>query len=127
MLRGADTCPYTNTPCGRSHVGEVVAACRRAGLRVGIYFPVWDLDHPGLDGGLGTAIGPDGKPITGSADSAWRPSPAGIQLMRAQVEELMSDDGAIDVLWFDVRRAPPARPMTPMCICGASELCSRIL
>lgn len=95
-----------NTPCGRDLVGEVVAACRRAGLRVGIYFSVWDLDQPGLDGGLGTAIGPDGEPVTGTADQAWRPSSDGVALMHAQVEELMSGYGPIDVLWFDVRRAP---------------------
>lgn len=93
-----------NTPFGLDAVAAIAEATRRAGLRFGLYFSIWDLWQPGLDGGL-NSIGTEGEFSHDTERTAWKPSPEGIALMHAQLEELMTRYGKIDVLWFDVKRA----------------------
>ena len=73
------------TAAHRDFVAEYVKAVRQAGLRVGFYYSPLDWRHPGF-------FFPDLQ-----LQSA--------EVMRAQyhrqVEELMSNYGRIDVLWFD--------------------------
>ena len=95
-----------HTPLGRDVVREVADACRRAGLRFGVYFSVWDLWHEGLNGGGKYNFNAEGQ-LRGN-EAAWTPSDEGIDLMHRQVEELLTNYGRIDVLWFDVKRAPAA-------------------
>jgi len=86
------------TPYGGDLVREFVDAARDAGLRVGFYFSLSDWHHP------------DYPPFT-DADRPYRyglvPRPTDEQWARfqtvlfAQVEELLSDYGRIDLIWFD--------------------------
>lgn len=99
---------------GRDLVGEYVAACRRHGLKVGLYFspPDWYFDREYKNflaprAALSTpefpSLGPDLEPRT------TNPSPEALaahrkdyaELVRTQIEELLTRYGKIDVLWFD--------------------------
>jgi alpha-L-fucosidase len=73
---------------GRDLVAEHVAACREAGLKVGLYYSLLDCHHP------------DG------ARSAYDPEARRrfIDYTHACVQELMTRYGRIDVLWYDVAR-----------------------
>ena len=87
------------SPYGRDIVGEFVHAMRSEGLRVGLYFSLSDWHHP------------DYPPFT-EADKPYRlgqspPAPDAetwsryLDFMKGQLEELLTDYGMIDVLWFD--------------------------
>lgn len=73
------------TPARRDLVAEIVTACRRHGLKVGLYYHLGDWREPGYF---------DPKRFPRSAarmrESAHR-----------QVEELMTRYGRIDILWYD--------------------------
>jgi alpha-L-fucosidase len=87
-----------HSPGGRDIVREFVEAMRAEGIRVGLYFSLIDWHHPDY-------------PAFTQADQpyrwgAWRqPDPAQwarfIDFMFAQVRELLTNYGCIDVLWFD--------------------------
>ncbi len=70
----------------RDLVKEYVEACRRHGLKVGLYFslPDWSMQ--------GANDGPDKAP------EAWAKY---IELTHEQVKELCSNYGEIDILWYD--------------------------
>jgi alpha-L-fucosidase len=70
----------------RDLIAEYVEACRDAGLRVGIYFSVPDWSVPAWLAGVDRD--PDG----------YR---ALVDRTHAQVEELVSNYGRIDLMWFD--------------------------
>ncbi|MEZ6197603.1 MAG: alpha-L-fucosidase [Planctomycetota bacterium] len=67
-------------------VGEVAAACRRAGLRFGIYLSPWDRNAKSFG--------------TKEYD----------ELFHAQLRELMTDYGPLYDVWFDGAHAPADRP-----------------
>jgi len=86
------------TPYRGDLVREFVDATREAGLRVGLYFSLCDWHHP------------DYPPFT-DADRPYRygmaprPTEAGwaryVEFLFAQLRELLTDYGRIDLLWFD--------------------------
>ncbi len=76
----------TKTAPGRDLVAEYVEAFRRAGLRVGLYFSLADWSKPAY------FSGPERDP-NGFA--------AFIDYTHAQVCELCTNYGPLDVLWFD--------------------------
>jgi alpha-L-fucosidase len=86
------------SPYGRDIVRQFADAMRGEGLRVGLYFSLSDWHHP------------DYPPLT-DADRPYRfpsPRPADperwprfVEYMFAQVRELLTNYGPIDVLWFD--------------------------
>jgi len=74
-------------------VGPFVQAVRDAGLKVGLYYSVADWTHPDY---------PD--PLARSWPSAWHTESARqrfIHYYRAQLEELLTQYGPIDILWYD--------------------------
>ena len=74
------------TRCGRDLVKEYVEACRRHGLRVGLYYSVADW------GDEGCVNGPGKDP------SNWRRF---VSVAHQQLTELMSNYGKIDYLFYD--------------------------
>jgi len=69
----------------RDFVAEYVAACRRAGLKVGLYYSVLDWRFPGY-------FEPERHPESRGAL---------VQQLHDQVRELMTNYGKIDILWYD--------------------------
>ena len=74
--------------CGRDLVAEYVDACREFGLKVGFYYSLMDWHHP--DGGR-AAYDPVARRRF-------------IDFTHGCVDELMSNYGRIDILWYDVPR-----------------------
>jgi len=74
-----------NTASKRDFVAEFVKACREAGLRVGLYYSPMDWRFPGY------------------FDPECLPENAALMKKQcyAQVEELCSKYGKIDILWYD--------------------------
>lgn len=71
---------------GRDLVREYVAAVRSEGLRVGFYYSLMDWHHP------------DGARC--KTDEAARKR--FVEYIHAQIRELMTNYGKIDILWYDV-------------------------
>jgi len=78
------TAPKTGP--GRDLVREYVDACRTAGVRIGFYYSLLDWRYQAY------WDGPQKDP------AAWA---AFVKYMHAQVRELMSNYGKIDILWYD--------------------------
>lgn len=76
----------TKTPAARDIVAEYVEACRRVGLKVGLYYSLLDWRWDAYWNG------PQKDP------RGWE---AFLEYVHGQVEELCSNYGRIDVLWFD--------------------------
>ncbi len=68
----------TQTPFNRDVLGEIIAAARRHGLQVGLYYSLWDRHEPSHDD-----------------DAAYA------AFMRDQLTELLTGYGPIVELWFD--------------------------
>jgi alpha-L-fucosidase len=68
------------TPYGRDIVGQFVDACHKHDMKAGLYYSTRDWHHPDY------LVGDNAK------YDAW---------YRGQVEELLSNYGKIDVMWFD--------------------------
>ena len=88
----------TNAPCGRDLVREFVDAVRAEGLRVGLYYSLIDWHHPDF-------------PKYNDPIHPMRGNPAYqdekidfdryLAYMHGQIEELVTNYGKIDILWFD--------------------------
>ena len=78
---------------GRDLIAEYVTAARKHGLRIGFYYSVHTWRWHGF-------FNPEGYP---------EDLPAMVEEMHAQVMELMSDYGRIDILWYDVPAPPGGR------------------
>ena len=87
-----------NAPCGRDLVREFVDAVRAEGLRVGLYYSLLDWHHPDF-------------PKYNDPIHPMRGNPAYqdekidfdryLAYMHGQIEELVTNYGKIDILWFD--------------------------
>jgi alpha-L-fucosidase len=88
---------------GRDFVQEYVAACRKHGLKAGLYYspPDWWFDREYKSFALrGPALDMDHKPVTlpnKPADHDARRK----ALVAGHVTELLSNYGRIDLIWFD--------------------------
>ena len=77
-----------NYPAGRDLVREYAEACRKRGMRIGFYYSLLDWRYPAY------FHGPEKDP------KGWA---AFLEYAHAQVIELMSNYGKIDILWYDGR------------------------
>lgn len=88
----------THTPAGRDFVREYVEAARAYGLRVGLYYSLLDWHHPDY-------------PHRGDPNHPMRDDPGAgnegrdfgryLDYLHAQVRELCTNYGKLDLLWFD--------------------------
>lgn len=88
----------TNTPIGKDLVKEFVEAVRAEGLKVGLYFSLIDWYHPDF-------------PKYKDLNHPMRDNPVYadekinfdnyLNYMHAQVEEIVTKYGKLDILWFD--------------------------
>jgi alpha-L-fucosidase len=83
------------TPYHRDVVKELSEACKRGGLRFGVYYSTIDWHEPGMD----HYIEGNSNPI----------SDAHAQFNAAQLRELMTNYGPISEIWFDMGKPTPAQ------------------
>ncbi len=100
-----------HTPYGRDIVGSFVEATRSAGLRVGLYFSLSDWHHPAYP-----PLRDEHRPyLPGHTppmpdEATWARY---LDFQRAQLRELLTDYGRIDLLWFDGGWERPAAAWKP--------------
>jgi alpha-L-fucosidase len=82
----------TGTPFRRDIVKELVQACRRQGIRVGFYHSIMDWHHPDY---LPRRDWEKDRPATSADFERY------VVYMKAQLKELLTGYGPIDILWFD--------------------------
>jgi len=88
---------------GRDFVKEFTDACRKNGLKVGLYYspPDWWFDRQYRSFSFrGPALDMDHKPVTLPAKPADHDAKRSA-LVRGHVTELLSNYGKIDLIWFD--------------------------
>ncbi len=100
----------TNTPFGRDIVKEYVEAFREAGLRVGLYYSLLDWHHPDytVDWYHPLRRDPRGAALNDGKDFSRY-----VTYLHNQVEELMTNYGKIDILWFDFSYPDPIPGLPP--------------
>ncbi|MBQ8861688.1 MAG: alpha-L-fucosidase [Clostridia bacterium] len=97
---------------GRDLVGEYVAACRKLGLKVGLYYspPDWRINQKYMSfmPGSHSEAHPerpykdiDHKPIDTLPEMPKEHYDKYVEYVNAQVRELLTRYGQIDLLWFD--------------------------
>jgi alpha-L-fucosidase len=80
------------TPYRRDIIKALVDACRRHGLRVGFYHSIMDWHHPDY---LPRRDWEKDRPADGADFERY------VVYMKAQLRELLTSYGPIDILWFD--------------------------
>ena len=88
----ADPFSSVNAPCGRDFVAEFVEACRRHGLKTGLYFSLGNWRY-GIMKESDSA-----EKAARMRETAW-----------ARIRELMTQYGKIDILWYDGGWCWPSR------------------
>ena len=88
----------TNTKCGRDLVREYVEAFRAEGLRVGLYYSLLDWHHPDFPHCSDGSHPMHGNPEYSDEN---RDFDRYLDYMHAQVRELCTNYGKIDIMWFD--------------------------
>lgn len=93
----------TNTAFKRDLVKEFAEAFRAEGLRVGFYFSVMDWHHPDYKLDYNHPLSPKGGFTDGSFEklNEGRDMDRYRKFMFAQVEELLTEYGRVDIMWFD--------------------------
>jgi alpha-L-fucosidase len=103
---------------GRDLVKEYVEACRRNGIKVGLYFsgPDWHFDRDYMSflyhanqAPWVPSLGPDLKPrtTTHTPEEIAKHQEEFARLVKGQIEELLTNYGRIDLIWFDGKPAVP--------------------
>lgn len=86
------------TAPGRDFVAEFLAAFRKRGIKVGLYFTLIDWSHPDYPH-YGDAIHPERN--NPEFKDASHDFDRYLDLLHSQVEEICTNYGSLDVLWFD--------------------------
>lgn len=88
----------TNTPLKRDIIREFVDAFRREGLKIGFYHSLIDWYHPEfpIDG-----LHPQSNDEAFKEAAKDRDMDKYVEFLHGQVEELLTNYGTIDILWFD--------------------------
>lgn len=88
----------TNTKAGRDLVREFVEACRKEGLKVGLYFSLIDWHHPDFP-----KYGDRQHPMRNREEFKDEKIDFDryLEYMHGQVKELVTGYGKLDLLWFD--------------------------
>ncbi len=90
----------TNTAFGRDAIREFLDAFREAGIKVGIYYSIIDWHHPDYP-----EYGDMYAPMRDNEEYREREKEKNfdryLEYMHAQVKELCTNYGKIDILWFD--------------------------
>lgn len=98
---------------GRDLVKDFADACRKYGLKVGFYYspPDWYFDQEffNFSRNKGESLGPDLKPriINKTPEETTKHQAEYAIMIKGQVEELLTNYGKIDLLWFDGRPKVP--------------------
>lgn len=92
-----------NTPYGKDIVREFVDACREFGLKVGLYHSLIDWHHPDFTIDW---LHPRRNDPDAYEQNQKRELSRYVDYLHKQVEELMTNYGKIDVLWFDFSYIP---------------------
>lgn len=116
-----------NTMGGRDLVKEFVDGARAAGLKVGLYFsgPDWYFDRDYMNFMYGGAaklnpelplLDPDLKPriLNHTSEELKAHYLAYAAMVRGQIEELLTNYGKIDVMWFDGKPSIPSEYNPPI-------------
>ena len=88
----------TNTKLGRDIVADFLTAVRAEGLRVGLYYSILDWHHPDYPHYGDNHHPMRDDPAYGNED---RDFDRYLEFMHSQVEELCTNYGKLDILWFD--------------------------
>ena len=88
----------TNTPFGRDVVRELTEAARAEGLRVGLYYSLLDWHHPDYPKFADLYHPMRGNPAFRDEKTDFS---SYLDYLHGQVEELVTNYGKIDLLWFD--------------------------
>ena len=88
----------TNSPAGRDFVREYVDAAREFGLKVGLYFSLIDWRHPDFPHYRDRQHPMRDNPAYGNEG---RDFDRYLDYLHAQVRELCTNYGKLDILWFD--------------------------
>ncbi len=100
----------TNTPAGRDLVREYVDAFRAEGIRIGFYYSLIDWHHPDF---VIDHIHPRAYDANVDELNEGRDQKKYCEYMRNQVEELLTNYGKIDILWFDFSYGGIQNPPRP--------------
>lgn len=87
-----------NTPYGKDIVREYVDAFRAEGIKIGFYYSLLDWHHPDYTIDYCHPRACDTDPVE---FNKGRDMKRYAEYMRNQVEELLTNYGKIDILWFD--------------------------
>ena len=101
----------TNTKAGRDLVREYVDAFRAEGLKIGFYYSLIDWHHPDFPIDW---YHPRREDKNAQAISEKRDIKKYAEYMRNQVEELLTNYGRIDLLWFDFSYTNPPKKNTTL-------------
>jgi alpha-L-fucosidase len=89
----------THTPAKRDLLRPMVEAFRKRGIKIGLYHSIIDWHHP--DYVLDNKNGPYREHAEREAMNKGRDQAKYAAYLHAQVRELLTDFGKIDIMWFD--------------------------
>jgi len=89
----------TRTPAQRDLLRPMVEAFRKRGIKIGLYHSIIDWHHP--DYVLDNKNGPYREHPDREAMNRGRDQAKYAAYLHAQVKELLTDFGKIDIMWFD--------------------------